>query len=184
MEHPEFRKAIKKAMKKKDLSLRALSRETGIDLSFLSRILSGDRKPPPNSYIIKIAKALDLNPEQLIVYAGRIPKRIFELFKGIVDVIKPVASAFEGKQEEFILSALDYFFSTEEGKQWFLDDFEKNKSIPRTNQDVENSFAARAFRYFVETPEGMRWLENEIKKLNIPEPDLRPLYESIHKRPT
>jgi transcriptional regulator with XRE-family HTH domain len=184
MKYAKFAKAIKSAMKQEGLSLRALSRETGIDVSFLSKILRGDRNPPPNSYIIKIAKVLNLNPDQLIFDAGRIPKHAINLFRGVLDVMKPIISSFEGKEQDLLLSGLDFFFNTEEGKQWFLDDYEKYKSIPRTNQDMENSFAARAFRHFVETPEGMRWLENEIKKLNLPEPDLRPLYESINKRPT
>jgi transcriptional regulator with XRE-family HTH domain len=181
MDHPEFIKAIKKAMKAKGLSLRALSRETGIDLSFLSRILSGDRNPPPNSYIIKIAKVLDLNPDQLIFNAGRIPKRAIKLFKGVFEVMKPIVSVIEAKEKEFILSALNCFFSTKEGRRWYLDDYEKHKSLPPTNQDLDNSLVGRAFRYFVETPEGVRWFENEIKKLNLPEPDMRPLYESLDK---
>jgi transcriptional regulator with XRE-family HTH domain len=187
MKYAKFTKAIKKGMKEKGLSLRALSRETGIDLSFLSRILSGERKPPPNSYIIKISKVLDLNPDQLIFDAGRIPKRAIVLFEGVIEAMTPIMKALEGKEEELILRLLDYFFSTEDGKKWFLDDYEKrqkDKTLSGSKRTIENSFAIRALHYFSETPEGMRYIENEFKKLKISEPDLRPLYESINKRPT
>jgi transcriptional regulator with XRE-family HTH domain len=187
MEYPKFKNAIKKAIKTKGLSLRALSRETGIDLGFLSRILSGQRNPPSNSYIIKIANILDLNPDQLIVDAGRIPKRAVILLEGIATTMKPAMPALEEKGQELLLSALDYFFSTEEGKKWFLDDYEihqKHKSLSLSKQSIEDSFALRALSYFGETPEGMRWIKNEFKRLKIPKPDLRTLYKSINKRTT
>jgi transcriptional regulator with XRE-family HTH domain len=176
MKHAKFIKAIKKAMKGKDISLRALSRQTGIDLSFLSRILSGDRNPPPNSYIVKIAKVLDLNPDQLIVDAGRIPKRAKVLLKGVVEVMKPIFSAFEGKEEEFIDRALNHFFSTEEGQNWFNANYSQSN-----NQYKDRSFIEPAMEHFTNSDEGRRWFENEFKKLSIPEPDLRPLYESFDK---
>jgi transcriptional regulator with XRE-family HTH domain len=184
MEYPEFTKAIKRAMKAKDISLRALSRETGIDLSFLSRILSGDRNPPPNSYIIKIAKVLDLNPDQLIIDAGRIPKRAIVLLKGIASLMKPIASALEGKEEELLFSALDCFFTTEQGKKWFLDDYKKHhkqKSLSRSKRLEKDSFARRAIEYFFNTPEGMRWFEDEFGHLEKQNPALRSLHESFNK---
>jgi transcriptional regulator with XRE-family HTH domain len=176
MKHAKFIKAIKKAMKTKGLSLRALSRETGIDLSFLSRILSGDRNPPPNSYIIKIAKLLDLNPDQLIFDAGRIPKRATILLKGVVEVMKPLMMALKGKEEELLDHALNHFFSTEEGQKWFNDNYSQSNK-----QNKDKSFIEPAMEHFMNTEEGKRWLENEFKKLKIPEPDLRPLYESLDK---
>jgi transcriptional regulator with XRE-family HTH domain len=185
MKYARFSKAIKYGLKKKGLSLRALSRDTGIEVSFLSKILRGQRNPPPNSYIIKIANVLNLNPDQLIFDAGRIPKRAIILIKGMLDVMKPLISAIEGKEEEFLLQALDYFLSIEKGKKWFLIDYEKHKNIDKKliTHDIDQSFAMRALDYFYETEEGKRWFEYEFKRLKIPEPDLRPLYKSINKRP-
>lgn len=67
-----FKQLIEKQMILEGLSLRKLAEKCGISVSFLSRILSGERNLPKNEDIIKIAKALNIKPpERLLIEAGR-----------------------------------------------------------------------------------------------------------------
>ena len=72
---------IKASLDKSEISLRELARRSGLDVSYLSKILNGHRNPP--SYekdIIKIAEILQLNPDELIFAAGRIPSKHQNIF--------------------------------------------------------------------------------------------------------
>ena len=54
--------------------LREFCRETGVDPSFFSKVLSGKRSPPSEEAVLRrIAKALELDAPNLIVASGRIP---------------------------------------------------------------------------------------------------------------
>jgi len=54
--------------------LREFCRETGVDPSFFSKVLSGKRSPPSEEAVLRrIAKALELDAPSLIVASGRIP---------------------------------------------------------------------------------------------------------------
>ena len=76
-----FIEAVNRGIENKNLSLRGLARKTGLDVSFISKILSGKRNPPSREEDIrKIADVLDLNPEKLILRAGRIPSSLSRLF--------------------------------------------------------------------------------------------------------
>ena len=70
---PEFRRLIEAAQSRLDLSLRQLAKESGLSVSFLSRILAGERKIPKNEDIIRLAKALQLSPSGLLIAAGGVP---------------------------------------------------------------------------------------------------------------
>ena len=62
--------------------MRELARGTGLDVSFISKILSGHRNPPSlETDIISIAKALDIDPDELIIAAGRIPENMQSFFE-------------------------------------------------------------------------------------------------------
>lgn len=75
--YPSFCKAIKEGMRKKGISLRTLAKGAGIDSSFLSKVLSGKRNPPTEDGVIaKIARILELDGDTLIIFAGRIPRRL------------------------------------------------------------------------------------------------------------
>jgi transcriptional regulator with XRE-family HTH domain len=69
----EFKRLIEAAQSRLGLSLRQLAKESGLSVSFLSRILGGDRKIPKNEDIIRLAKALQLSPRDLLIAAGRVP---------------------------------------------------------------------------------------------------------------
>ena len=69
-----FSDMILEAMRRKGMGLRALCRMARLDPSLLSKILQGKRSPPAKESILKtLAEALGLDPELLIVCAGRIP---------------------------------------------------------------------------------------------------------------
>lgn len=74
--HSAFIKAVKEALKKKGWSMRRAAREAGLDSSFLSKVLSGKRNPPSDERaIVRLAQKLDLDPDSLVIYAGRIPAK-------------------------------------------------------------------------------------------------------------
>src|SRR3989339_595252 len=86
----QFNFLIKKGMRDNNMSLRELSRRAGMDVSFLSKILSGHRNPPNyDRDIINLAKILKINPDRLIIAAGRIPEGLENYFSSerIIDEI-------------------------------------------------------------------------------------------------
>ncbi len=69
-------------MAERGLSLRGLCREAGLDPSFFSKVLAGKRSPPSEEGTLRrLAKALELDPAELIVSAGRIPEEWGALWK-------------------------------------------------------------------------------------------------------
>lgn len=68
-----FVRTVRLTMEHKGISGEELARRTGISPSYLSRVLSGERTPPADSVIEQIAEALGLNPDRLLVDAGRLP---------------------------------------------------------------------------------------------------------------
>jgi transcriptional regulator with XRE-family HTH domain len=70
-----FSDLIQGGMKRKDISLRGLCRQSGVDASFFSKVLSKKRNPPTDSVILlNLARILDLNAEEVFIAAGRIPE--------------------------------------------------------------------------------------------------------------
>ena len=85
-----FNQLIKISLKDRGISLRELARRSNLDVSFLSKILSGKRNPPSSEKDIKrMAKVLGIVPESLIFAAGRIPLSYQEYFsdKKFIDSI-------------------------------------------------------------------------------------------------
>lgn len=76
MEFNEFTQSIKEAMTKKGIGLRELSRRSKIDASFLSKILNGERTPPSDLYIKRIAEELELDYFTLLAKAGRVAEEL------------------------------------------------------------------------------------------------------------
>ena len=69
-----FSKLIVDAMERRGLGLRELCRKVYLDASFLSKVLSGKRNPPVEEDVLRrLAVALDVNPVELFVAAGRLP---------------------------------------------------------------------------------------------------------------
>ncbi len=77
-----FGEAIKNARKGKGLSQRKLASLIGIDFTYLSKLENNRVDYAPREEIIRaIAQNLDLNEEELIFLAGRIPHQDCELLK-------------------------------------------------------------------------------------------------------
>ncbi len=64
-----FRDRVKAEMEKQNVSVRGLAKEAGISPGFLSYILNGKRKPLEEN-IVSIAKALNIDAEDLLLDAG------------------------------------------------------------------------------------------------------------------
>lgn len=68
----KFGYKIKEARLSKDLSLRALANLAGLDYSYISRLEKGSHTPSRET-VIKIAKALDMQTDELMIAAGYAP---------------------------------------------------------------------------------------------------------------
>ena len=69
-----FALMVKGGLDRSGITLRELCRQTDIDPSFLSKVLSGKRSPPGEEAALRrLAKTLELEPAELVVAAGRIP---------------------------------------------------------------------------------------------------------------
>ncbi|MFH1415104.1 MAG: helix-turn-helix transcriptional regulator [Elusimicrobiota bacterium] len=93
----EFIILIKQSLDEKGMSLRELARRSGLDVSFLSKILNGKRNPPSNEKDIKkIAGILGLDQDRLLFAAGRIPSYLQKIFDN-EDFIKKLVADNTGK---------------------------------------------------------------------------------------
>jgi transcriptional regulator with XRE-family HTH domain len=77
-----FGQLIREARKDKGFSQRELAKLIGLDFTYLSK-LENDRAdyPPKEDVIRSLAQHLDLNEEELIFSAGRIPQRDEDFIK-------------------------------------------------------------------------------------------------------
>lgn len=101
MRRSSFATAMSKRMKEKKIGVRALSRLTGIDAGFISKILNDQRPPPSEDKIKKIAKALDMPGDDLIIISKKIPKKIAD---GILKIINNVKFS---KLDKYFLKKVD-----------------------------------------------------------------------------
>lgn len=77
-----FGSQIRQARKEKGYSQRDLAKLVGLDFTYLSK-LENDRADyaPKEDVIRNLAEHLDLNPEELVFLAGRLPERDEEFLK-------------------------------------------------------------------------------------------------------
>jgi len=81
MVYKDFIEKISKALKEKNFTLKKVSSYAGIDISYLSKILSGKRNPPYDDVvIIKMAEILDIDEDELLFSAGKIPQKFQKNF--------------------------------------------------------------------------------------------------------
>ncbi|MBI5574590.1 MAG: helix-turn-helix transcriptional regulator [Elusimicrobia bacterium] len=77
MSSKSFVRIITSRMKEKNIGVRQLARECGIDASFISKVIQGKRNPPTSEKIIeKLAAVLLIDPTMLTIYTGRIPSTL------------------------------------------------------------------------------------------------------------
>lgn len=77
MSSKSFVRIITSRMKEKNMGVRQLARECGIDASFISKVIQGKRNPPSDEKIIKkIAQVLSVDPIMLTIFTGHIPSSL------------------------------------------------------------------------------------------------------------
>ena len=72
--YPQFTEWLKQALWDKHLNARQLALRIGVSPSYITRMLSGERNPPADDLILKIADALELDPDTLLIQSGRLPR--------------------------------------------------------------------------------------------------------------
>ncbi len=78
----DFGSVIRQARKDKSYSQRVLAKLIGMDFTYLSKLENNRADYPPKEDVIRsIAKELELDQEELIYLAGRIPKKETALLK-------------------------------------------------------------------------------------------------------
>ncbi|HLD29193.1 MAG TPA: helix-turn-helix transcriptional regulator [bacterium] len=98
---PLFRDILKREMKSRNLGIREFSRRVGMDPSFLSKILSGQRNPPQEEFLLKkIAEILEVDPDHLLFSCGRIPGRYLSFFSD-PDNTESIRMIAEGSSPSF-----------------------------------------------------------------------------------
>jgi transcriptional regulator with XRE-family HTH domain len=81
MIYKEFIKKLKDAIDQKGCTLKKVAEYAKIDVSYLSKIISGKRNPPYEEETIKrIAKFLDIDEDELLFSAGRVPNKYLQNF--------------------------------------------------------------------------------------------------------
>ncbi len=77
-----FGKIIRQARKDKGLSQRQLAKLLGLDFTYLSKLENNRADYAPKEEVIRgLARNLDLDPQELIFLAGRIPQDDEDLLK-------------------------------------------------------------------------------------------------------
>ena len=67
---------VRGAIEKRKISLNQLAKRGGISAAFLSRILTRERSLPSDKAILRIARILDIDPQRLLIEAGRISEEL------------------------------------------------------------------------------------------------------------
>lgn len=77
-----FGNLIRTARKDQGYSQRELAKHLGVDFTYLSKLENDHADYAPKEEVIRrLAKNLNLNPEELIFLAGRIPQQYEEVLK-------------------------------------------------------------------------------------------------------
>lgn len=74
-----FGKQLKELRKIKHITQRELANKIDVDFSYISKIETGALDPPSEELIIKIAKVLGVDSEELILSAKKVPSNFKEL---------------------------------------------------------------------------------------------------------
>lgn len=96
-----FGERVRELRKERGLSQRELAARSGIDFTYLSKIENARMEPPSEKVILNMAEALDTDPDELTLLAGKIPSDIRERID--VETIKmlrrSVAGDFNSKDD-------------------------------------------------------------------------------------
>ena len=93
-----FGQLVRQARKDKGYSQRELAKLVELDFTYLSKLENDRADYPPKEYVIQsLAHYLDLNQEELIFLAGRIPERDEDFIK---QNYKTMPALFRRMQED------------------------------------------------------------------------------------
>ena len=86
-----FVEILKDSIQSSGLGVRQLGRVSGLDPSFISKMLKCKRNPPDDEAIEKLASALSVDRRRLLISAGRIPPEDIDLMLSL-EVPRDVAA--------------------------------------------------------------------------------------------
>jgi transcriptional regulator with XRE-family HTH domain len=89
-----FRERLRQLRKARRLSQQELGEVVGVHHTYLSKIESGNTTwpgPPSRRMILRLAKALNADADELLLLAGRVPDRVAELCRVRPDVAAGLA---------------------------------------------------------------------------------------------
>ena len=72
-EYSRFIAKVSQALARERYSVRQLALAIGLDPSYLTRVLAGERNPPADEHIRKIGDLLRLDPDELLMDVERLP---------------------------------------------------------------------------------------------------------------
>lgn len=89
-----FGERVRELRKARGLSQRELAAQAGIDFTYLSKIENARMEPPSEKVILNMAEALDTDPDELTLLAGKIPSDVKERID--VEMIKALRRSVAG----------------------------------------------------------------------------------------
>jgi transcriptional regulator with XRE-family HTH domain len=107
---------LKERAEELGLSQRQVAQRAEIDPSFLTRIISGERNPPSDDVIERIARALEMPTLDLFLEAGRIPK-LKEGVKRALPAFIDAAGELSEDQIRTVFATLDFIRNKGQTKQ-------------------------------------------------------------------
>jgi len=81
METKEFGARLRQLRKQAGLSQAELADKVGVNFTYLSKIESGAKSAPSEKVILRLAKLLNTDRDELMTLAGRLPSDIVEMLK-------------------------------------------------------------------------------------------------------
>lgn len=105
MADSQFINAVRKGMERKSISFRDLADKVGVTAGYLCHVLNGKRNPPSPDVIVEIAKALDIDPKELLTYAGVVPeydRRVARIFRKISKLSEKELKEVNSRVDEII----------------------------------------------------------------------------------
>lgn len=94
------------------LSLRQVAARADMDPSFLSRIVVGERNPPSDEIIERLATALELPSVELLLEAGRVPQNLPDGTRSALPQFFRLTSNLQPDEIQRVLNALEAYSSS------------------------------------------------------------------------
>lgn len=82
----QFGELLRNLRKQRKVTQRQLAERVGIDFTYISKIESGTMDPPAEDKIIRIAEVLQVQSEELILVANKVPKSFQRLITENKDI--------------------------------------------------------------------------------------------------